>query len=479
MGVALENARLFDETKRLPDRDGRAGRRAGDHQRRPAGPRRSSSTCRRCTTSSATGSRRSSTPRSSTSAIYDRETGLIHFPYTIERGVRFPDEPMPLIGLRKHVIETREPLLINDDAHRSVSSELGQRRRDSRARRRSRRSGRRSSSATRRAASSRSRTSTASTPSPRPTCELLTTLAASLSVALENARLIDETRQRRHRAGDGQRGRPGAVQPARPRPAVRARRRPDAATRSTADIVLRRAPRRRDATGSSSPTTARTASTTGQEPLPVRPGPDVADPQRRGSRCCSTATTDFEALGTRGVGTPVEVVPRRPDRRRRPGDRRDQRPEHAARRAASARRRAAALDDRRQRRRRDPERPALPRGAAPRRRDGGPRRRRPGDLGDARPSGGPGADRRARRGRCSTADTSAVFLADPTARPSGRSSPGASSPRRSGPTRSSLGEGIIGDVVRRRDARDRQRRRRGSADRGRSRARTTRTSRSG
>ena len=24
----------------------------------------------------------------------DRETGLIHFPYTIERGVRFPDEPI-------------------------------------------------------------------------------------------------------------------------------------------------------------------------------------------------------------------------------------------------------------------------------------------------------------------------------------------------------------------------------------------------
>ena len=33
----------------------------------------------------------------------------------IERGVRFPDEPMELIGFRKHVMETREPLLINED----------------------------------------------------------------------------------------------------------------------------------------------------------------------------------------------------------------------------------------------------------------------------------------------------------------------------------------------------------------------------
>jgi PAS domain S-box-containing protein len=47
--------------------------------------------------------------------LYDREENLIHFPYTIERGVRFPDEPIQLIGFRKHVIETRQPLLINQD----------------------------------------------------------------------------------------------------------------------------------------------------------------------------------------------------------------------------------------------------------------------------------------------------------------------------------------------------------------------------
>jgi PAS domain S-box-containing protein len=47
--------------------------------------------------------------------MYDEASGLIHFPYTIERGVRYPDEPIELIGFRKHVMGTREPLLISED----------------------------------------------------------------------------------------------------------------------------------------------------------------------------------------------------------------------------------------------------------------------------------------------------------------------------------------------------------------------------
>ena len=50
--------------------------------------------------------------------ILDRVAGVIHFPYTIERGVRFPDQPMPISGFRREVIESREPLLINEDAYR-------------------------------------------------------------------------------------------------------------------------------------------------------------------------------------------------------------------------------------------------------------------------------------------------------------------------------------------------------------------------
>ena len=44
---------------------------------------------------------RSSTPRSSTSVSWTARPELIRFPYTIERGVRFPDEPIELIGFRE------------------------------------------------------------------------------------------------------------------------------------------------------------------------------------------------------------------------------------------------------------------------------------------------------------------------------------------------------------------------------------------
>jgi PAS domain S-box-containing protein len=126
--------------------------------------------------------------------IYDEMTGLVHFPYTIERGVRYPDEPIKLIGFRKHVMETREPMLINEDVV---------------------------------AASDRYGNPQLLTGEPAKSLlfaplvvggqatgvislqnidrehafsdsdvQLLDTLARSLSVALENARLVHETRQR-------------------------------------------------------------------------------------------------------------------------------------------------------------------------------------------------------------------------------------------------------------------------------------------
>jgi PAS domain S-box-containing protein len=48
-------------------------------------------------------------------AVYDEAADVLRFPYTIERGVRLHDEPMQVIGFRRHVMETREPLLINAD----------------------------------------------------------------------------------------------------------------------------------------------------------------------------------------------------------------------------------------------------------------------------------------------------------------------------------------------------------------------------
>ena len=126
--------------------------------------------------------------------ILDAEAGLIHFPYSIERGVRFPDEPQALVGFRKHVIETRGPLLVNDRAlERAVAIGhpkviqgeqplsivfapliVGDEARGVISLQNLDREHAFSESDVR----------------------LLTTLAASLSVALENARLIDETRQR-------------------------------------------------------------------------------------------------------------------------------------------------------------------------------------------------------------------------------------------------------------------------------------------
>jgi GAF domain-containing protein/CheY-like chemotaxis protein/tetratricopeptide (TPR) repeat protein len=48
-------------------------------------------------------------------ALYDRESGQVAMPYYLEHGERFPVAPFPLgVGLTGHVITTREPLLINE-----------------------------------------------------------------------------------------------------------------------------------------------------------------------------------------------------------------------------------------------------------------------------------------------------------------------------------------------------------------------------
>jgi GAF domain-containing protein/CheY-like chemotaxis protein len=127
--------------------------------------------------------------------IVDHEAGEIHFPYAIERGVRFPDEPMAIEGPRAHVLQTREPLVFNVDASQRVK-DMGQ------------------TIAVVQGEPAKSivyaplvvgdeargvislqnldRENAFSDGDVR----LLSTLAASLSVALENARLIDETRRR-------------------------------------------------------------------------------------------------------------------------------------------------------------------------------------------------------------------------------------------------------------------------------------------
>ena len=127
-------------------------------------------------------------------AMYDEGSRLLSFAYVIERGKRLYEDPIPLIGFRKHVMETREPLVIDEP-----TPEIFERYGNPRVLQ---------GAATQaglfvplvwaaaRPASSRSRTSTATHAFDDADQRLLTTLAGSLSVALENARLVHETRQR-------------------------------------------------------------------------------------------------------------------------------------------------------------------------------------------------------------------------------------------------------------------------------------------
>src|SRR4029077_11232673 len=58
-------------------------------------------------------------------AVVDRAAERIDFKFTIERGVRFPNESMPLIGPRRLVVETGRSLLINENMRERIA-EMGQ-----------------------------------------------------------------------------------------------------------------------------------------------------------------------------------------------------------------------------------------------------------------------------------------------------------------------------------------------------------------
>ncbi len=51
-------------------------------------------------------------------ALYDSMTGLIEFPYHIENGRREPQDTLPLgEGLTSRIIQSRQPLLLNQESH--------------------------------------------------------------------------------------------------------------------------------------------------------------------------------------------------------------------------------------------------------------------------------------------------------------------------------------------------------------------------
>ena len=128
--------------------------------------------------------------------MFDFGAGLTRYPYTIERGVRFPDEPTPIerSSMNRQVLETKAPILVNDvpaaERERDEPFPVVQ--------------GEPALSVLmaplisgdeirgRISLQNLDRTNAFSENDVR----LLTTLASSLSVALENARLVHETRQR-------------------------------------------------------------------------------------------------------------------------------------------------------------------------------------------------------------------------------------------------------------------------------------------
>jgi GAF domain-containing protein/CheY-like chemotaxis protein len=194
LAVALENARLFDETRRLlSETNERAAELAliNDVQRGLA------ERLDRQAMYDLVGDRIQAIfdAQIVDIAVVEKEAGLVRFLYTIERGVRFPEETMAIIGPRRHVIETRAPLLVNRDVMARIQ-ELGQAPSDT--------SGEPAMSAVwvpllmgdeARGVISLQNIDREDAFSDSDV-ELLTTLASSLSVALENVRLIEETRQR-------------------------------------------------------------------------------------------------------------------------------------------------------------------------------------------------------------------------------------------------------------------------------------------
>ena len=117
LSVALENARLFDETKR------RAAELAivNDVQAALAAELEPQAMYE------LVGTRANDVFDSQVVdiAVFDHENGTMGFPYSVERGKRFPYDARPIMGFRKHVLETKQPLLIAEKL-RERGRELGQ-----------------------------------------------------------------------------------------------------------------------------------------------------------------------------------------------------------------------------------------------------------------------------------------------------------------------------------------------------------------
>src|SRR4030095_9202260 len=57
--------------------------------------------------------------------VLDPNSGLVRFPYVIEKGERLEEDPIELIGHRRFAVETRAPVVITEDLA-ARSEEAGQ-----------------------------------------------------------------------------------------------------------------------------------------------------------------------------------------------------------------------------------------------------------------------------------------------------------------------------------------------------------------
>ena len=120
MGVALENARLFDETKRLlSETDDRAAELALINEVQRGLAERLDMQAMYDLVGDKI--QEIFDAQGVDIEVYDAASGRIHFPYSLERGKRLFDEPMDLFGFRRHVYETKAPLLINRELEQEAA----------------------------------------------------------------------------------------------------------------------------------------------------------------------------------------------------------------------------------------------------------------------------------------------------------------------------------------------------------------------
>src|SRR5207237_4125570 len=125
LSVALENARLFDETKRLlAEADERAAELAIINSVQEG----LAENLDMQAMYDLVGDKIQETFDAQTVdiAMIDKAAEEIQFTYNITRGQRLHVGPFPLIGVRRRVMETHEPVVLNRDLARRAVEEFGQ-----------------------------------------------------------------------------------------------------------------------------------------------------------------------------------------------------------------------------------------------------------------------------------------------------------------------------------------------------------------